>query len=155
MIHKNSKRCLICIGNQNRGDDGVALLIARNLQQGKKHSFTIFTQTGEMGELMDTWQGYDEVSIVDAMSSGSPAGSLQVFDVARHALPCRSRNSSTHAFGLYEALELARVLGRMPKKISVYGIEGKNFSLGETVSPDLQKRVHDLAQKILREFEHA
>jgi hydrogenase maturation protease len=55
---------------------------------------------------------------------------------------------SSHGFGVAEAINLARILQLLPKSLTVYGIEGKNFGIGETVSPEVLKSVEDLAQQI-------
>jgi hydrogenase maturation protease len=44
--------------------------------------------------------------------------------------------SSTHAFGLADAIELARVLNRLPRKLAIYGIEAAQFDAG--TQPSIQ-----------------
>jgi hypothetical protein len=38
--------------------------------------------------------------------------------------------SSTHAFSVAEAVELAGALGRLPARVDVYAVEGKDFRAG-------------------------
>ena len=49
---------------------------------------------------------------------------------ARAAFPPASFRSSTHAFGVGDAVELARALGRLPRRVVVYGVEGADFAAG-------------------------
>ena len=60
------------------------------------------------------WAGADEVVVVDAVRSGAPPGTRAPLRRAGEPLPPALRGASTHAFGLAEAIELARALGRLP-----------------------------------------
>ena len=57
----------------------------------------------------------------------------------------RSLRSSTHAFGVADAVELARALGRLPGRLDVYAIEGASFTAGDSLSPEVERAVDDLA----------
>jgi len=63
-------------------------------------------------------------------------------------VPLRSQNS-THGFGVFEALELARILGTIPDRLTVIGIEGLDFSPGAELSPKLEQAVERVADLIL------
>ena len=54
---------------------------------------------------------------------------------------------STHAFGAAEAIELARVLGRLPRRLIVVGIEGARFDAGVGLSPEVAAAVEDVARR--------
>ena len=45
-------------------------------------------------------------------------------------------------------LELARIQQQLPKKVLVYGIEGKQFSHGSSMTPDVERAVRIVAQMI-------
>jgi hypothetical protein len=57
------------------------------------------------------------------------------FDACSQPLPVGGLRSSTHAFGVSDAVELARALGRLPDRLDVYVIEGENFTAGERLKP--------------------
>jgi hydrogenase maturation protease len=119
---------VIGLGNEWRGDDGVGLEIARRLH-GK-------ALDGEPIGLIDALNGDDEVVLVDAVASGAPPGTVYELEAGDEPLPVRLFGaSSTHALGLAEAVELARSLGKLPRRVSVYGIEGEAFSFGKGLSP--------------------
>ena len=61
------------------------------------------------------------------------------------ALPVRSLRSSTHAFGVSDAVELARSLDRLPGRLEVYAIEGASFVAGDRLSPSVERAVAELA----------
>ncbi len=78
--------------------------------------------------------------IVDAVSSGRPPGSVVRFDAAEEPLPLAVMRS-THALGPAAAIELARMLERLPANVSVIGIEGTAFGFGEPLSEAVEEAV--------------
>jgi len=134
---------IICCGNKDRGDDGVGLLVAEKLQ---KLGIEVKTHPGELLGLIAAWDGADQVIVVDAVVTGAPSGTVHLFD-ARQKIEL-SRAASTHGFGLAEAIELARVMHRLPQRLQVYGIEAKQFELGT----DISSHVKDAADNVAREI---
>jgi hydrogenase maturation protease len=72
-------------------------------------------------------------------------------DASEEKLPARLFRASTHHFGLADAVELARALGRLPPCTIVYGIEGARFGAGAELSPDVAAAVPQVAASIRRE----
>jgi hydrogenase maturation protease len=66
-------------------------------------------------------------------------------------LPAQLRGASTHAFGLAEAVELGRALGRLPERLVVYGIEGESFGAGEEVTGAVAEGVERTAAAVIEE----
>lgn len=121
---------VIGFGNEWRSDDAVGLEVARRL--GGQ------TLAGEPIGLLDALDGEDEVVLVDAVFSGAPAGTVHEFDASSEPLPATLFGaSSTHALGLAEAVELARSLGRLPRRVLVYGVEGRSFAFGKGLSREV------------------
>ncbi len=85
--------------------------------------------------LLDTWDGADEVVVVDAVVSGCDPGTVLTLDVSHDPLPSQGWGSGgTHALGLAAAVELARALGRLPRRLVVVGVEGAAVNPGEGLS---------------------
>jgi hypothetical protein len=57
-----------------------------------------------------------------------------------------------HAFSVTEAVELARALQQLPSRLIAYGIEGKNFSSGEQLSPEVAAAVEEVARRVKGEL---
>ena len=106
---------------------------------------------GECSPLIDLWAGHDDVVLVDAAASGAAPGSVRRFDASDEPLPARAVQSSTHAFGLHEAIELARSLGRLPERVTVYAIEGADFAPGAGLSPAVKRAAAELAGELRRD----
>ncbi len=142
---------LIGIGNEYRGDDAVGLVVARRLKAELGPRATVLESDGEATRLIEAWAGADTVILVDAVSSGEAPGTLHRLDARVRPIPASFRSPSTHAPGLAEAIELARALNRLPRRLIVYGIEGKRFEVGSGLSPAVEKAVPKLVERLVQE----
>lgn len=136
---------VIGCGNLDRGDDAAGVLVARRL---RTLGIEAAEQSGESFSLMDSWQDCETIIVVDAVCSDRAPGEVTVWDATARPLPKAALQCSTHAFGLYEAVELARTLDRLPDHLLIYGIEGRQFAPGERPSAEVEKAVEVVAQQI-------
>jgi len=132
-------RLVIGIGNPWRRDDGAGLAVARRLD-GVEHR-------GDGAALLDAWAGAQDVAVIDAAAAADMApGTVWHADPHAGALTAGIwRSSSTHGFGVPEALELARALGYLPARIDVYAIVGADFAPGYGLTPAVEDAVEALA----------
>lgn len=142
-----------CIGNRLGRDDGAGPAVADRLRQpGLPARTEIREHWGEGTELMREWERAERVILVDAASSGAAPGTIHRFDARTQAIPKGFCCYSTHRFGVAEAVELARALGRLPGEIRLYAIEGMDFGNGEGLSPAVAEAVDNLSTDILRQL---
>lgn len=137
-------RLVIGLGNPLRGDDAAGLLVADRIR-----STRVCRSTCAAYELLDLWDGEDDVVVVDAMCSGANPGTVRVFDATREALP-EASFASTHSVGLSESVELARSLGRLPDQLTVYGIEVGSVEAGALPTRQVLEAVAAVAAEIDR-----
>lgn len=145
----SEKTLIIGIGNFYRNDDSAGIRVVRKLKEYNLPHFDIIEKSGEGSNLMDSWQGYQKVMLIDAVSSDKETGTIHFIDANKESVPQGFFNYSTHAFSLAEAVELSKVLGDLPKSFFIYGIEGKDFSQGEDVSPEVNLAIEEVIKKIL------
>lgn len=141
---------VIGVGSQERGDDGVGLLVARAMGAKKLPHTTIVEESGEGGALLEVWKGADAVILVDAVSSGAEPGTLHRLDAQAQPIPAKFFRYSSHTFGVAEAVEIARALNQLPPHLIVFGIEGKAFETGIGLSPEIV----DAARRVVRAVAH-
>jgi hydrogenase maturation protease len=98
---------------------------------------------------MDCWSGFEHVVLVDATAPGGRPGHTSVWNAHAGKLPKDVLACSTHAFGVREAVELARAMNRLPENFFIYCIEGKQFSVGSPLSPEVEHAVGSVAQQLL------
>jgi hydrogenase maturation protease len=130
---------LIGAGNRWRRDDGVGAWLVERL--GVRLGTAVETRllSGEGAGLIDAWQGHATVWLFDAAApSGRPG---RVTRIAAHAQPVPAElcHHSTHRFGVGEAIEMARVLGRLPERLELVAVEGLDFGEGEGLSEVLER----------------
>ena len=144
---------VIGLGNPLRHDDGVGLLVARQLGACAPPGVDVLIHRGGGLSLMDIWEGVPVAVVVDAVSSGAPAGTVHRFDASTQALPEHLRATcSTHDFGLNEAIELARALDRLPNRFIVIGVEGADFAPGSCLSPAVEDAVENAVEAVMKEI---
>ena len=131
---------VIGVGNAWRGDDAAGLAVARR-RRGRVQAVE---HERDGAGLIEAWTGAGHVVLVDAAASGATPGTVQRFDAGAGPLPARALRSSTHAFGVADAVELARALGRLPERLEVIAIEGADFSAGAGLSPAVGRAVEDI-----------
>lgn len=142
---------VIGVGNPYRGDDGAGPSVAAALRQAAVPGLEVVEASGEGAALMEAWSGSERVFLVDAVSSGGRPGCVHRIDAARDRVPQDFFKYSTHAFAVAEAVEMARVLGQLPRALIIYGIEGEDFSAGEDLTPAVASAVDEVTRRIAEE----
>jgi len=143
---------IIGIGNPFRSDDIAGLLAARALRDKVGSGVTVLEHDGEPASLIAAVEDAGAAILIDAVSSGAPAGALHVLNVREARFDRRLFRHSTHAFGVAEAVSLAAVLGKAPAAWWIVGIEGENFEPGRSVSPPVLGGVKRAVEAVLRKL---
>lgn len=143
---------IIGLGNDFRRDDGAGRVAVRRIKVEVGEDLRVIEESGEGAALMDAWQGADLVILIDAVHSGAAPGTIHRFDARAQQIPSAFFHYSTHAFSIAEAIELARALDQLPPRLIVYGIEGKDFSSGENLSPEVAAAVEEVARQVKGEL---
>ena len=142
---------VIGIGNADRGDDAVGLVVARHVRDAAPPGVTVVELDGDQLALLDAWDGAADVYVVDATWSDSEPGSVRRFD-ASAPLGGGFQHRGTHMFSLADVIELARALHRLPARVTGYGIEGAAFELGAPLAEETEAVARAVAEQILHEL---
>ena len=135
---------IIGCGNRQRMDDGAGALVAERL---RKAGIAAEVQSGGAFELVASWNQQEWLILIDAVVTGAPCGTVHVWEGHPPQLPY-TRQFSSHGFGLAEAFRLGQILDCLPERITVYGIEGDQFGMGERVSPEVLAVVETVVSQI-------
>ena len=148
---------VIGCGNSNRSDDGVGVFVAqallKRLRARPRDDVRVFDAgTGGM-DVMFQARGASKLIVVDASSSGSPAGAI--FEVPGAELQRDHAPSfSLHDFRWENALAAGRLIFReqFPSDVSVLLIEAQSLSLGLELSAPVrlaaERVIADLSEVI-------
>lgn len=154
-MHETHPKLLVLgIGNPSCGDDAVGPAVIERIRIFQDDNIVTLSVPAEASSIISAMKGHDNVVLVDAILSQNATGALHVFDASRGPLPTELfPHFSSHSFGIPEAIELARVLGELPPKIIVLGIEGAQFEPGEGMSPRVAEAVEDAVRWIFERAE--
>jgi len=145
---------VIGVGNRIHGDDGVGPWIARQLKTTSLPNTRIEIRTGEAAALIESWKATDSVILIDAVNSGPGAqpGKIYRIDALRQMIPDRFAGPSSHHLGVALAVELARVLDRLPRHLIVYGVEGQCFDFGRALTPVVRAAADRVIGRVIAEI---
>lgn len=139
---------LIGIGNDFRSDDSIGLHVIRTLKEKKLPETMMVESSGDGAELIELFSTARMAILIDAVSSGRKPGTIYQFEAHKKPVPAQLSFQSTHAFGVGEAIELARVLEQLPPILLVYAIEGANFSTGLELTPKVEEAAYKVAEQV-------
>jgi hydrogenase maturation protease len=144
---------IIGIGNIFRSDDAAGLAAAALLREMQAPGVKVLELEGDLTGLLDGWQGAQKVAVIDAVASASSPGAIFRFAAHEEPLPRQMfAATSSHAFGVAEQIEIARSLNQLPPCLMVYGIEGKDFTPGADLSPEVREALPRLAEQVRRDL---
>ena len=148
----NAGVLMIGVGSVDRGDDAAGRLAAQQIMANHPNArFRTKELRGEAMELMDAWAGADTVILIDAMAMGLTPGSVRRFDASTQALPAEMARASTHDIGVCEAIELARAMGILPRRVILYGIEIARLTHGGEPCDQVKAGIWEAADAAVNE----
>lgn len=142
---------IIGVGNPLRGDDGAGWAVVDSLKKNLPPSIPLRKVKGDIADLMEAFASYPIVYLIDACSLEAPPGSWRRIDGIHDSLPVESHQTSTHGFGLSQAIGLAKNLNLLPAKLILYVIAGNEYHLTDTLSPQVAAAIGQVAMEILNE----
>ncbi|HEU5355126.1 MAG TPA: hydrogenase maturation protease [Actinocrinis sp.] len=149
---------VIGVGTDLRGDDGFGAAVLDGLRT--RPGLTAYAQLavcdGEPARLIDLWRGYRHALIVDAVRGGGERyGFVYRRDLTAMIGAGESRTEprgNSHAAGLGAAVRLGQVLDRLPGRLILYAVHGRDFRLGVPLSDPVATAVPELVNRIAREI---
>lgn len=143
---------VVGIGNELRRDDGSGLEVVRRIRRVFP-GVECLEFSGDAADLIDAWSGREHVLLVDAAIGSDPPGTVLRVDAGRESLKTQSFRLSSHSLGVEQALELSRVLGKLPGDFLIFGIIGRDFGFGKGLSPEAEEGVQESVRRLTREIE--
>ncbi|MGZ8764297.1 MAG: carbamoyltransferase HypF [Acidimicrobiia bacterium] len=149
---------VIGLGNAYAHDDGVGHAVVAALTGEAPERVSILELDGEPARVIEAWDASPLAIVVDAAcSGGTPPGTVFRLEDAElggdaPALPRAGQRSSSHALGVADAVELGRVLGRLPARLVVFAVEGNEFGPGPGLSGPVTAAVPGVVSAIIGEL---
>lgn len=140
---------VVGIGAADRGDDAVGELVADRVRELRPEGMTVLPVASPL-ELLEVFDAYGSVVIVDAVRAGGRPGAVTVSAIGEAPLPALPSAASTHGWGLAEVVELARAVDRLPARLVVVGVEVAEVATGADLSEPVARAVGPAADAVLR-----
>lgn len=143
---------VIGVGQPWRGDDAAGLDALALLEAADGLDADLRPHHGEGLGLIALWEARELVIVLDAAQSGAPPGTLHRMEAGTEALDARCMRTSSHVFGVHDAVQTARALGRMPGRLVLLAVEGAQWTLGEPLSPPVKAALPALVEAVTAEL---
>lgn len=143
---------IVGVGNPFRGDDSAGVLVARFFKRCFGERVKVIGVEIAFDELIQILESYDLVILIDAIKSEGKPGEIYRFRYGIDKIPVQLGFFSTHSVGLIEYVEIARVLGKLPGELIIYGIVGKDFNVGSSISREVKVSCKKIVREILSEI---
>jgi len=155
--NRGQRTVVVGVGNEFRRDDGagpevIARLRALQPDDASLSCVTLALSDGEPGAMIDLWEGARLAVVVDAVRDSRlpPGHRCQLAaDALTGALTGRFGSAaSSHGIGLGDTVELARVLGRLPARLTVLAVVGRDFGFGTEMTAEVAAAVAELVEQV-------
>ena len=135
---------VIGLGHEDCGDDAIGPVVAAEVSAQVPPGVEVVAHEDPM-DLVLHWGDRSWAVVVDAVVSGADPGTLTVLELGADDPGARDWSrlalGGTHAFGLGEAVELSRVLGRLPERVTLVGVEAADVTPGADLTPEVARAV--------------
>jgi len=147
------KTIIIGLGNSSFADDGIGLLVARELRSKISNGEIAIVESSSGGlDILDIVGDFDRAIIVDAVKTenGKP-GSIYRFTLDQISI---IEESTPHRTDFLTAIALGKKLGLpLPESITIFGIEPQIIDRPEEgCSPSVTNAISLCSEKILAEL---
>ena len=144
---------VVGLGSPDRGDDAVGPTVARRVATLLLTGIQV-VEREDPTSLIELWDGRDLTVVVDAVCSDGVPGTLVILETGIGGAPLTedawtsTGRGGTHAFGLAEAVELARALHRLPRRLVLIGIEAGGLEHGDPLTAPVNAAVERAVEAV-------
>lgn len=142
---------VIGIGNPDRGDDGISALVTSRLAGRLLSDVCVLTRSGDLMMIGDDVAAADALICIDASAPMGAPGRIRRIDLTTGKPERDMSFTSSHAFGLADAIALAEALGVASRHIVVYAIEGASFDAGAAMTEAVAAAAEQVADCVIAE----
>jgi len=138
------------LGNTLLKDDGIGVRVIEKLE-GENLKAEIRNGATLGFSLFETLKNSEKVIVIDAVDMGEPPGAIARFSAKELLSLPASKKFSLHEIGLLEILKIGRSLNEDFSNVVVIGIQPRDLSHGEELSPEVEKVIHKIIEMIKKE----
>ncbi|HZV80782.1 MAG TPA: HyaD/HybD family hydrogenase maturation endopeptidase [Geobacteraceae bacterium] len=141
------------LGNLVMSDDSAGVRVVQGLMS--RHRFppgVTLLDGGTLGlDLLPYLEEVDRLLVIDAVETGSPAGTL--VRLAGEEIPLAlATKVSPHQMGLKDLLTVADLQGHAPGEMVLLGVQPGSIEMAMELSPEVAEAIGPLEEKVLQEL---
>jgi hydrogenase maturation protease len=148
---ENRSVVLIGLGNPSRRDDGIGPSLLTGLDPELLWPVTLVMATRDPTVLLEAWADADLAVVVDAAVCRPPTPGR-----IHRCTTCLTSGArvvgNSHGFRIFDAIRLATVLNRAPRRLVVLAVEAADLTVGYGLSPPVAAAIPALTAAVLREI---
>lgn len=140
------------VGNQLMTDEGLGPYVICELQKEEWPKNVDIIEGGTAGlAILQLIEGVEYLIIVDAVDAKAEAGAIFRFRPKDYSIFPEQFGFSFHQVGLFEVLQMAMVLDKLPDTI-IFGVQPKSLDWGLELTPEVQAKIPTLLDFIREEI---
>lgn len=144
---------VVGVGNEFRRDDGagpevIARLRALQPDDASLSGVILALSDGEPGRMIDLWEGARLAVVIDAVRDTTMPPGHRYQLTADAVAEVADSAASSHSIGFSDTVELARVLGRLPERLMVFAVVGRDFGFGTELTAEVAAAVGKLVEQV-------
>ena len=146
------RTAILGVGNLLLKDEGIGVHVAQACARLPLPEGVEVIDGGTSVELAHLVEGFDKIIVIDAASAGGKPGQIYHFtleEIQRNKSPLLSG----HEFGIARTLSACAIGEKTPRTVLVVGVEPKEIDWGMKLSPELENRIPEIVNHVLREIE--
>ncbi len=146
---------ILGLGNRIQGDEALGALVVERLSTDEAEIRTLpdpgsvdLVDGGTVGlALLPRLESVDGLVVVDLIDGGCPPGTLQ--DLDGSSLLRRDIVLGVHDLGATEILATLQLMGAMPRRTRIVGIQPKLVGLATELTPEVAATMPELVEAVL------
>ena len=152
-IKRSPRIAVLGIGNLLLKDEGIGVHLVQKLAGTVDNTKVDLIDAGTSPELLSLLDGdIDKLIVVDAVKAGNAPGTIYRFSPDNVDADPTPR-FSLHDIGILDSLKTMALLNKLPKSTVIIGIEPKTISFGLDLSPEVEEKLPEIINLVLKEIE--
>ncbi len=144
------------VGNSLLTDEGVGIHVIYYLRDHHSHLTDVnYMDGGTLSfTLLPLIESATGLIIIDAANFHEPAGTVRRFNgTEMDQFLAKTRPSTVHEVQLAELLAMAQLIGQLPEKRALIGIQPQKVDWGDQLSPVVTSAIPQVVQLVLQTLE--
>lgn len=143
------------LGNLVMSDDAVGVIVAQRISERYRFPCSVeIIDGGTLGlDLLPKLENVSNLIIIDAVETGGETGTC--VRLSGEEIPVALQTKiSPHQMGLRDLLAVSELMGHLPEKMVMLGIQPGSIEMEVGLTPEIEVKVEHLVANVLKELDN-